>query len=257
MNSTMQAIVIGLIAALGSFDYQLGTLYIFRPIVLGPLVGLVLGDLHQGLIVGANLELFFMGAISIGAYIPPDVIVGGVLATAFAITIGQGVEAAIALALPIALLSLALGNINDAIAPFILKIADKSAKKGEIKGVSFSHHLIGGLNCLRRFIFVFLAFKLGVNKMEIFLNSVPDVLIDGMAAAAGLLPALGFAMLMRMILNRQLKPYYFLGFVLAAYLNVPVLGVAIIGLIIVLIKFDFLNPNAAHENEGGTEDDDF
>jgi fructoselysine and glucoselysine-specific PTS system IIC component len=254
----MQAIVIGLIAALGAFDYQLGTLYMFRPIVLGPLVGLVLGDLKQGLIVGANLELLFMGSISVGAYIPPDVIVGGVLATAFAIATGKGAEAAIAIALPIALLSLALGNINDAVvAPLILRIADKSAKKGEIKGVSFAHYLIGSLNCLRDFILVFLAFKLGVNKMEIFLNSVPDVLIDGMAAAAGLLPALGFAMLMRMILNRQLKPYYFLGFVLAAYLNVPVLGVAILGLIIVLIKFDFLNPNTAHENEGGTEDDDF
>ena len=48
-------------------------------------VGLVLGDLHQGLVIGASLELFFMGAVSIGAYVPPDTIVGGVLATAFAI----------------------------------------------------------------------------------------------------------------------------------------------------------------------------
>lgn len=38
-----QAILIGLIAAFGKFDYQLGTLYAFRPIVLCPLVGLVLG----------------------------------------------------------------------------------------------------------------------------------------------------------------------------------------------------------------------
>lgn len=38
-----QAILIGLIAAFGKFDFQLGTLYAFRPIVLCPLVGLVLG----------------------------------------------------------------------------------------------------------------------------------------------------------------------------------------------------------------------
>ena len=37
-----QAILIGLIAAFGKFDCQLGTLYAFRPIVLCPLVGLVL-----------------------------------------------------------------------------------------------------------------------------------------------------------------------------------------------------------------------
>ncbi len=257
MSNSIQAILIGLIAALGAFDYQMGTLYLFRPIVLGPLVGIVLGDLQQGLIIGANLELFFMGAISVGAYVPPDVIVGGVLATAFAITIGEGGEAAIALALPIALLSLAVGNLTDALGPIILRIADKSAKKGEIKGVSFAHHLLGTINSLRRFLLVFFAFKVGVEKMEIFLNGVPDLLIDGMAAAAGLLPALGFAMLMRMILTRELKPYYFLGFVLSAYLEMPVLGVAILGLIIILVKFDFLSPKVAQETEGGMTDDDF
>ncbi len=72
----VQAILIGLIAAFGKLDYQLGTLYAFRPIVLCPLVGIVLGDLQSGLAIGASLELLFMGSISIGAYVPPD----GVLA---------------------------------------------------------------------------------------------------------------------------------------------------------------------------------
>ena len=80
-----QAILIGLIAAFGKFDCQLGTLYAFRPIVLCPLVGLVLGDLQSGLAIGASLELLFMGSISIGAYVPPDETIGGVLACAFAI----------------------------------------------------------------------------------------------------------------------------------------------------------------------------
>ena len=57
----LKAILIGLIAAYGCFDYQLGTLYAFRPITLGPLVGLVLGDLKTGVEIGATLELMFMG----------------------------------------------------------------------------------------------------------------------------------------------------------------------------------------------------
>ena len=81
----LKAILIGLIAAYGCFDYQLGSLYAFRPITLGPLVGLVLGDLKTGVEIGATLELMFMGSVSVGAYIPPDVTVGGTLATAFAI----------------------------------------------------------------------------------------------------------------------------------------------------------------------------
>lgn len=74
----VQAILVGLVGAFGCLDYQLGTLYAFRPIVLCPLVGLVLGDLQTGLAVGASLELLFMGSISIGAYVPPNETVGGI-----------------------------------------------------------------------------------------------------------------------------------------------------------------------------------
>ena len=72
-----QAILVGLVGAFGGLDYQLGTLYAFRPIVLCPLVGLVLGDLQTGLAVGASLELLFMGSVSIGAYVPPNETIGG------------------------------------------------------------------------------------------------------------------------------------------------------------------------------------
>ena len=58
-----QALMVGLVGAIGTFDFQLGTLYAHRPIVLCPLVGLVLGDLQAGLMIGASLELLFMGNI--------------------------------------------------------------------------------------------------------------------------------------------------------------------------------------------------
>ena len=129
----VQAILVGLVGAFGCLDYQLGTLYAFRPIVLCPLVGLVLGDLQTGLAVGASLELLFMGSISIGAYVPPNETVGGVLACAFAIQLGQGTETAIALAMPIAVLSLTIGNITNALFAVFVDMADKFALKGNLK----------------------------------------------------------------------------------------------------------------------------
>lgn len=256
----LTAVLIGLIGALGVMDFQFGSLYINRPIVLGPLVGLVLGDVTQGLIIGANLELFFMGAVSIGAYIPPDSIVGGILATAFAISTGNSTEAAIALAMPIGLISLAVGNFLNVFNSVILRFTDKYAEEGKYGGIVATHWMIGILNVLRRFLLVFFAFYLGVDKMQGLIDAIPTVLIDGMDAAAGLLPALGFAMLMRMILNKQIIPYFFLGFICATYLGMPVLGVAILGLIIVVVQFGFLNP----KNETATasineevDDDDF
>lgn len=120
------------------------------------------------------------------------------------------------------------------------------------------------INCARRFILTFLALYFGATAVEAFVNSIPDWVISGMSAAGGLMPAMGFAMLMRMILTKQILPYYFLGFVLAAYLAMPSLGVAILAVIIVMVKFDFLNPNRSKTGEivnsstsGGGIDDDF
>ncbi len=259
----LQAVLCGLVAAYGVFDFALGTLYLNRPIFLSAMTGLILGDFKTGIMIGAVLELFFMGAVSVGAYVPPDVVVGGVVATALSIVNGYDTEVAITLAMPIALFSLAIGNLITIIQPFFLKRADGYADKCDDKGVVRVQWTLGLINCLRRFLLTFLAVYYGASIVETFVNAIPDWVTTGMSAAGGLMPAMGFAMLMRMILTKQVVPYYFLGFVLAAYLNMPSLGVAILAVIFVLIKFDFLNSNkdkdkiTATSNAGGGIDDDF
>lgn len=250
------AILIGLVAAFGVFDYQLGTLYLFRPIVTGPIVGLILGDVQTGTIIGANLELLFMGAISVGAYIPPDVILGGVLGTAFAISLKQGAETALALAMPIALLSLAISNFLNAILPMFLKIADDSAARGSTKGIEAVHWGFGFTGVIEKFVLAFLSFYFGAEAMKHVIDKIPQVFIDGMSIAAGILPAMGFAMLMGMILNKKLVPFFFLGFVLSSYLKMPILGVAIVGIILIIEKFHLLDPQVAMANVSLNKEED-
>lgn len=251
----LQAFLLGLVAVWGVFDYQLGTLYTFRPITIGPIVGLILGDVQAGITIGASLELLFMGAISVGAYIPPDVLIGGILAAAFAITSGKGVEAAVTLAMPIALIALTISNFIAAITPVFLKIADDGAAEGNVGKIRFTHWLMGAFGCIEKFFLVFFAYWLGSDAVTSLLGSIPEVITTGMAVAAGMLPTLGFAMLMRMTLNKKILPFYFLGFILTAYLKLPVLGVAILGVIIVVEKFNFLGGGAKTEVEatGGVD----
>ena len=70
---------------------------------------------------------------------------------------------------------------------------------------------------------------------------------------------MGFAMLGRLVLTKQVMPYFFLGFLITSYAGVPVLGVAVAAIIIAVVKFDLLNPNAtaapALASEGGNDDD--
>lgn len=256
----VQSILIGLIAALGALDWQLGTLYAFRPIVLCPLVGLVLGDLQTGLAIAASLELLFMGSISIGAYVPPNETVGGVLACAFAISIGESTEAAIALAMPIAVLTLSLKNIIHALDPLFVDMAERFAAKGNLKGVYAIHFLLGNLiGCALYFVLCATAFYMGVDAVKGLLDMVPEFVINGFGVAANILPAMGFAMLGRLVLNKQVMPYFFLGFLITSYAGVPVLGVAVAAIIIAVVKFDLLNPNAtaapALASEGDDDDD--
>lgn len=253
----VKAILLGLIAFFGKCDLATGTNMIQRPIVLGPLVGLVLGDLTAGITIGATLELFFLGAVSVGAYIPPNVIVGGVLGTAFAISTGQGTEAAITLAMPIALIAQAIDNLLfSVVRPLLAQVADRYAAKGNTKAVCAVHMCTGFLTCTVLFLLTFLGFAIGSSKMEAFLNIIPAVVTSGLSIATGLLPALGFAMLARMIMSKNVVAYFFLGFVLSAYFGVPVVGIAILGLIIIFTTINF-KPQTQPAGVEEVDDDDF
>ena len=50
----LQACLLGCVAFIGKCDLATGTNMIQRPIVLGSLVGLILGDLQTGIVVGAT-----------------------------------------------------------------------------------------------------------------------------------------------------------------------------------------------------------
>ena len=253
----LQALLLGCIAFIGKCDLATGTNLIQRPIVIGPLVGLVLGDLKLGVEVGAALELAFLGQYSVGAFIPPNVIVGGVLGTAFAITTGGGAEIAFTMAFPIALLAQAIDNVLFSIVrPMMGNLADKFAAKGNVKAITMIHMGTGFITCTVLFLITFFGFWLGSSQMQAVVDAIPAVVTSGLSIACGILPAMGFAMLARMIMNKKVAPFFFLGFLLSSYFGVPVVGIAFLGVIAALIKIDFTNSNQVTV-QGGMDDEDF
>ncbi len=58
----VEALLLGLVAFIAQSEYALGTSLISRPIVTGLLTGLVLGDMETGIVMGATLELAFIGS---------------------------------------------------------------------------------------------------------------------------------------------------------------------------------------------------
>lgn len=242
----------------GLFDYQLGTLYAFRPIVVCPVVGFLLGDLQTGLSLGVSLELLFLGSVSIGAYVPPDATSAGVLCTAYVILLGIDPDVAVGLAMPIGTLVLAVGNLIQPLMNGLYSLAPKYAAKGEDKKVIALHWACGLIAIPFDFPLIFCAVYFGSDAVAWVIDVIPAFILDGFAVAANILPVMGFAMLCRMILTKELIPFYFLGFLLTSYANIPVLGVALLATIIAIEKYDLLGhdqqPAMALE---GDDDDDF
>ena len=110
-----------------------------------------------------------------------------------------------------------------------------------------------------KFLLVFFAWRFGSEAVVNLLGQIPDWFVEGMSVAGGILPAIGFAMLMRMTMNKKAAPFFFLGWVLAGYLGVPVLGAAVIGVVYILIKYDFRTGRLAGAEAGEEDltDDDF
>src|SRR4051812_27289678 len=232
---TLSYLLIALIAMFGHSEDFLGTTLLSRPLVLGPLVGLVLGDVTQGVIIGATLELIFMGNIKVGAAIPPDVITGGVLGTAFAIISGKGPAIALAIAVPVSILAEMVISGLFVLRAMLNKKFSQYADEGDFAGIQRLHIISGLLRPLLMGIIIMLALQLSAGAMKSFLDLIPTWVQTGLQVAGNMLPALGFALLMNLMFNKNMAPYFFLGFMLAAYLKLPVIAIGGFGVIIALL----------------------
>ena len=233
-----ETILIFLIALITNHQYVLGTSFIGRPLVACTLVGAALGDIQQGMMIGVTLELATMGFTAIGAAIPPDMVMGGILGTAFALKTGTGIEIALVIALPIATLGMILENsfylfVNTGLSHY----ADRLVTQGRYRFASNINMVACESLVICQTLLTALAFYFGGYVMERIVNAIPSAITDGMLVAMGLLPAVGLSMLLTIIWSPKVAPFFFLGFVLLSYFELDMLGVALIGGIFAVIMF--------------------
>ena len=250
MGQGIQVILIILIAFLAYMHCYMGSTMHNRPIIVATLVGLVLGDLQTGIIVGATLELVFMGAFPIGASNPPDFVSGTIISTAYIILSGSEVTAAVVLAVPIATLVLLFDNfMMTVVLTWASHIADKYAEQGDIRGVERVQIIFGIGNKLVLALVVGLGYILGVPMIEKILSYIPEFVTYGLDVAV--IPAIGFAMLARMMISKKTAAFLLLGFLMAAYFGISVTGIALFGVVVALIYVNFMGKKevVADDNE--------
>ena len=84
MSLLVKAVLVALVTWLTFFDKYCTQFFTYRPIVIGPIIGLIMGDLKMGLMVGCTIELMFLGQVFVGTALPPEETFSTIIATAFA-----------------------------------------------------------------------------------------------------------------------------------------------------------------------------
>ena len=228
---------------------------LYRPLVAGFIVGIILGDPVQGAAIGAAINVLYLGFISAGGAIPADPSVAGWVGTALALGAGLDAASAIALGVAVGLLGTFVFFTRMSVDAVFAHWADARAEKADIGGVARMNWLPPQIFLfVISFIPAFIAVYLGAPVVEGAINwlqtNAPFVL-RGLQIAGGMLPAIGIAMNMRFIFRGSVVPYFFIGFILAvvggigredSQLNIVALGV--IGVALAFLHVTFMGDRA-------------
>ena len=232
--SLFQALLIGLFAYLGSkrtpwfFGVAGGWNMIGRPLVAGLIVGIILGDVNSGVIAGAMVQALFIGQITPGGAMPADVNWAAYIGIPLALAAGGTGEQAVALAVPLSMLGLGLFNFIMTINAMFPHMGDKAAEKGDGAGIHRATYLAAVPSFILQAGSAMMICYLGTPLAEFLINSMPAGVLHFFEVAGKLLPAIGFAMLLKQSLSRQwMLVLFLLGWIMIGATSMSVTALAI------------------------------
>lgn len=266
------------------------------PVSAGLISGLIMGDIGTGLLIGGSMQLLVLGIGTPGGASKVDAQSGAILGTAFAVSLNINASQALAtIAVPVAALMVYTDIIGRMSNTFFAHKIDSEIEKHNYKGIERWFLAGVGTWSLSRMVPVFLALTFGsgvVSSLVNILNGDLKWLGDGLTVAGGVLPAVGFAILLRFLPVKKHIAYLILGFTITVllstvYINIqsvgsqikdyagvslnglPMLGIALIGGALAYINFTNQKKTSKEttkpvnttdilvEDEGEIEDDEY
>ena len=241
--SGLELILLFIVASIAGMASVLDEAQFHRPVVACTLTGIVLGDPTTGIILGGTLEMMALGWMNVGAAMAPDAALASTVSTVLVIVGHQSIGAGIALAVPLAAAGQVLTIFVRTITVFFQHLADKYAEDANLRGIEMCH--IAGLllQALRVAIpTVAIALVAGTDVVNNALNSIPEVITRGLQVAGGFI-----------VMNAQkLMVYFFLGFLIAVFTDVNLIGFGAIGAICAYFHIMGLKKDIAIEEAAKT-----
>jgi len=258
--SVFQAFLIALWVFIAYIDNRAHFSFANTPTMTGTVIGTILGDPVAGLTIGATCELVFLGIYDVGGARPPEPIVGTAIGTSVAIGAGLGLEAALAVAVPAAILGAQISTITLTASAFWMHLADKFNETGAFWKAYLSALVARPIMHFSvEAIVVFFAALYGAEPFVAFnewVSANVPWLWTAFRVGANMMVPVGIAALLAMYWNMRFIPFFLIGFLLTATIGIGLVPVAVIGGCIALIFYNYVaTPTSTDggEAEGGEE----
>ncbi|MCH4284202.1 MULTISPECIES: PTS mannose/fructose/sorbose/N-acetylgalactosamine transporter subunit IIC [Bacillota] len=247
----LQAVLVALctwVCASG-IEFTCWSIQLCSPIIFGPIVGAIMGNMELGLQIGCATQLVYMGNIMVGGVGSVDYPMAGCVATALAVATGAAPEMGVTIAVSFGLFGMLAESGKMTLCSIFVHRADKCAARADTKGITFYNVVCPQIiNFFFYFIPAFLAVRFGAEYLTDLLDALPEVILTGLEAVGMLLPALGIAMLMKAIFNLKFLPYFIIGYVLSSYLELGMIAVSLVGVAFALMYwFSYREPENSEE----------
>lgn len=253
-----QAILIVFFAYLGRnqvpwlFGTTGGWYGIGRPLVAGLICGVILGDIKTGVLCGVAVQAIFIGQITPGGAVPSDLNLAAFIGIPLAIVSGGNAETAVALAVPLGALGVALHNFTMTVQSGFSHRADRCAENADARGVRLANISGTSVSFVERFFIVTLTCYFGAPFAEKLLNSLPELVLHFLQIGGKMLPALGFAILLKQIVpEKWMLSLFILGWVINSSFELTTTSLVFIAIAISLVYV--MARFTKNNNEGSVE----
>lgn len=254
--SIVAIILVIVIAFLAGMEGILDQFQFHQPLVACSLIGLVTGNLEAGVYLGGSLQMIALGWANIGAAVAPDAALASVASSIILVLGGQGeagVSTAIAIAIPLAVAGLFLTMIVRTIAVPLVHMMDAAAEEGNIRKIELLQILGICLQGLRIAIPAAALLFIPAETVKGALESMPEWLTTGMAIGGGMVVAVGYAMVINMMANREVWPFFIIGFVVAAISQLTLIALGALGIALAMIYLSL--SERGNSSNGGSKGD--
>ena len=82
-------------------------------------------------------------------------------------------------------------------------------------------------------------FRSGAAYVQGIIDAIPDKIITGLSVGGNMIGAVGFALLLNSIKAKKFWPFCMLGFFMASYLGINMVGIALLAVICVAMYYYF------------------